>query len=88
MQWGDVVSNNYFIVVWKMYSCILPSIDVQQMNSLWKNLQTTNNVKLILFVSRFGRQFTINSLKTNVYFYTIIIFKIKLNELCKSIVKM
>lgn len=57
MQWGDVVSNNYFIVVWKMYSCILPSIDVQQMNSLWKNLQTTNNVKLILFVSRFGRQF-------------------------------
>lgn len=57
MQWGDVVSNNNSIVVWKMYSCILPSIDVQQMNSLWKNLQTTNNVKLILFVSRFGRQF-------------------------------
>lgn len=57
MQWGDVVSNNNFIVMWKMYSCILPSIDVQQMNSLWKNLQTTNNVKLILFVSRFGRQF-------------------------------
>lgn len=50
MQWGDVVSNNNFIVMWKMYSCILPSIDVQQMNSLWKNLQTPNNVKLILFV--------------------------------------